>query len=232
MRGLDILLRWSLTGAAVLAIAACAQQPPKELTMVDHIKAGLIEQDVFVEKEPGKIYRISPDEFDAYKNAPIFAASTSAHHHPFNGEHNGPYEKGAPLDMTMAQWLSATGAVTYQCNAGKSDVTAHYKNLVPNAVYTMWYAYTAKGFMGCKDCPFATIDFPVGPSDGSGSVFRTDASGSGTITASMERCVESDDPHLMAMFAIAYHSDGNTYGPSPGPVGSVSHVQLFAGLPE
>lgn len=232
MRGLDTVLRWSLAGATVLAIAACAQQPPKELTMVDHIKAGLIEQDVFVEKEAGKLYRISPDEFDTYKNAPLFAAASSAHHHPFNGEYNGPYEKGQALGLTMGQWLSAAGAVTYQCNGDSSTVTAQYKNLVPNAVYTMWYAYTAKKFMGCKDCPFATIDFPVGPPDGSGSVFQTNASGAGVITASMERCVESGDPNLMAMFAIAYHSDGKTYGPSPGPVGSVAHVQLFAGLPE
>ncbi len=231
MRGINKLLRRSLAGAAVLAIAACAQAP-KEIAMVDHIKAGLIEQDVFVEKEAGKIYRISPDEFDAYKNAPLYASVESVHHHPFNGEYNGPYEKGAALNMTLAHWLSATGDVTYQCNGDNSTVAAKYKNLVPNGVYTMWYAYTAKKFMGCEDCPFATIDFPVGAPDGSGSVFQADASGSGTIEASMERCVESSDPNLMAMFAIAYHSDGKTYGPSPGPVGSVAHVQLFAGLPE
>ncbi len=37
---------------------------------------------------------------------------------------------------------------------------------------------------------------------------------------------------MMAMLVIAYHSDGNTYGPDPGPFGTGSHVQLFVPLPD
>jgi hypothetical protein len=35
----------------------------------------------------------------------------------------------------------------------------------------------------------------------------------------------------MAGLAIAYHSDGNTYGAEPGDFGLNSHVQMFLGLP-
>ena len=37
---------------------------------------------------------------------------------------------------------------------------------------------------------------------------------------------------LAAVLAIAYHSDGKTYGVLPGPFGQKTHVQLFTMLPE
>ena len=86
--------------------------------------------------------------------------------------------------------------------------------------------------MGCKDCPFATVDFPMGDSDGSQSVFQTDANGNADFALDFSPCLQMSNKRLMAMLAIAYHSDGNTYGPSPGPFGIGSHVQLFTGLPE
>jgi hypothetical protein len=205
-----------------------------ELGFVDHVKAGLIEQDVYVEKTAGssKVFRINPDEFETYKNAPVFATTKVVHHSPFNADDNGPYPKGRTLGMTMADWLSASGSASYVCKRGQASIDASFTKLVPNGLYTMWYAFAGKGHMGCKDCPFATVDFPMGEPDGSQSVFEADAKGSADFQLSFSPCLELSGERLVAMLAIAYHSDGNTYGPDPGPFGIGSHVQLFVPLPD
>ncbi len=70
--------------AALLALAACAPKP-MELGFVDHVKAGLIEQDVYVEKAAGsgEVFRINPGEFETYKDAQVFATTNVGHHSPF-----------------------------------------------------------------------------------------------------------------------------------------------------
>ena len=220
-------------GIALLVLGACAQKPV-ELTFVDHVEAGLIEQDVYVEKTAGsgEVYRINPDEFDAYKNAPIFATTKVVHHAPFNADRNGPYAKGQSLGMSLEDWLSASGKATYVCTRDQGRIDASFTKLVPNGIYTLWYAFAGQAHMGCKDCPFATVDFPMGESDGSQSVFQSDANGNADFALDFSPCLQMSNKRLMAMLAIAYHSDGNTYGPSPGPFGIGSHVQLFTGLPE
>jgi hypothetical protein len=47
---------------------------PITLTFVDHLKAGLIEQDVYVEKKQGsgKFYRVQPSERDSYLLADVY----------------------------------------------------------------------------------------------------------------------------------------------------------------
>jgi hypothetical protein len=82
--------------------------------------------------------------------------------------------------------------------------------------------------MGCADCPFATIDFPIGAKDGSQSIFIADARGFAEFDLKFEPCLKPGDDQLAAALAVAYHSDGNTHGPSPGDRGSRSHVHLFA----
>jgi hypothetical protein len=95
----------------------------------------------------------------------------------------------------------------------------------------MWYFRVARAHMGCAACPFATIDLPVGATDGSQSPFIADARGNATFEAAFKPCLGLSDDQLAAALAIAYHSDGNTHGPSPGDLGSRSHIQLFTLLP-
>ena len=134
-----------LAGAVSLALGACAQTV--ELEFVDHVKAGMIEQDVYVEKSPGEgqVYRIEAEEFDAFKNAPLYATTRVVHHAPFSPQHNGPYPKGRELGMTMAEWLSGTGKATYTCKAGTGTIDSAFTNLVPNGLYTMWHALPREG---------------------------------------------------------------------------------------
>ena len=207
---------------------ATAQKTVIELTFVDHLTAGLIEQDVFVKKGK-KVYRITPEEREQYIDAEIFASKKAHYHDPFDIANGGPFKKGPSFGLTLGDWLKASGTATYTCENGWGEITAEFKNLIPNAVYTMWHAFMAKP----PTVPFiGTLDIPLGNRDGSQSIFKTDAKGNATLNVKFEHCLQLTDEQLMSMLAIAYHSDGKTYGVLPGPFGQVTHVQLFAMLPE
>ena len=77
----------------------------------------------------------------------------------------------------------------------------------------------------------SAADLPVGAKDGSQSAFVADVRGTGWIDVAFKPCLKPSDDQLTAALAIAYHSDGNTHGPSPGEMGHTSHVQIFAVLP-
>ena len=231
-------LKMAFVSLAVLGFASAAAAQKAELVLsglqfVDHLKAGMIEQDVFVEKQKGsgKVFRVTKDNMAQFKNAKLYSTAESVHHAPFDGQKVGPYKKGQALGMTLGDWLSGTGSASYSCNAGTGKLNASFKNLVPNGVYTMWYAMAAGPHMGCANCPFATLDLPIGKADGTQNIFRVDGSGGATFSKSFKPCLQLATGQLVALLAIAYHSDGKTYGPGPGPMGSMAHVQLLTILP-
>jgi hypothetical protein len=80
--------------------------------------------------------------------------------------------------------------------------------------------------------PFiGTYDLPMGRRDGAESVVTADSEGRAHVERTIKPCLQLSGEHLMAGLAIAYHSDGNTYGAEPGDFGLNSHVQMFLGLP-
>ena len=201
------------------------------LVFVDHLKAGLIEQDVFVEKDPGSnhVYRVLPSEKDHFINAAIFTTSAGHHHDPFDESKTGPYKKGHALDMTLKQWLSAVGTADYSCEEGWGHFKANFRNLVPEATYTMWHFFMPAP----PTIPFTgTLDIPMGDRTGKQSIFKTDSHGNANIDVTFEHCLQLGGDQLMSGMAIALHSDDKTYGSEPGAFGKVAHVQLFAMLPK
>lgn len=221
----------------VFAGSVSAQQSSltvKGITFFDHHTAGMIEQDGFVETSPGssQVIRVSKDDAGPYLDRPLYGAAVAVHHAPFNAALNGPHAKGTPIGLTLGQWLAATGAADYSCTANSGTIDASFEGLVPDGVYTMWNFYAGKAHMGCADCPFATVDFPVGAADGSQSVFNADPNGNATFSATFSPCLQLGSERLVAGLAIAYHSDGRTWGPTPGELGAVSHVQIFTVLPD
>lgn len=201
------------------------------LVFVDHLKAGLIEQDVFVEKVPGTgmVYRVQPSEREKYMDAQLYTSKDPIKHDPFNARHAGPYKKGQPLGMTLKEWLMASGTATYTCEDGWGQFEATFENMIPNATYTIWHFFMAKE----STDPFnGTLDLPLGDRDGTQSVFTTDENGNGKLSIRFEKCLQLGDIQLASAIAIAYHSDGNTYGALSGDFGSVTHAQLFAILPD
>lgn len=201
------------------------------LLFVDHLKAGFIEQDVFVEKIPGsgQVYRILPSEREKYLKYPVYTTAKKQEHDPIDPAKCGPYQKGKALPFNMKEWLQAKGTATYICEDGWTKLHASFENLIPNAVYTMWHVIMAKPPV----IPFTgTLNLPIGERDGSQSVFRTDENGNATLAISFDQCLELGNLQTATALAIAYHSDGKTYKGYVGPFGSVSHVQLFARLPD
>jgi hypothetical protein len=218
--------------AVLLAEVPKALAPtPIALTFMDHLEAGLIEQDVFVEKpgNAGRVYRVLPAEKVEYLAAPIFATAAPVAHDPFSADAAGAYPKGRALHMTLGQWLGASGSASYTCEGGNGTVKATFAGLVPEATYTMWHFFMptppTEPFTG-------TLDLPVGARDGSQSVFHTNVHGAARFEASFTPCLQLSDEQLAGGLAIAWHSDGTTYGPLPGDFGTASHVQLFAMLPQ
>ena len=221
-----------LTAVIALSSFTFGDEPKNAITLtfVDHLKAGLIEQDVFVEKVPGsgEVYRVLPSERDQYLNSRVYTTATTHHHDPFDQSKTGPYKKGQDLGITLGQWLEGNGSATYSCEAGWGTLKANFKNLAPNATYTMWHFFMSAP----PTVPFnGTLDVPLGDRNGEQSVFTTDANGNANLEITFEHCLQLSNTQLMSGLAIALHSDGKTYGANPGDFGSVTHVQLFAMLP-
>lgn len=202
-----------------------------EVSFLTHVDAGLSELDVFVAdpEDPTAAYRVTPETRDTHMNDMVYASAGPVFHNPFDAEAVGPHPKGRPLDMTLGQYLGAKGTARITCDGGRGTVEAAFTDLVPNGVYTMWYAFipqpATKPFTG-------TLDLPLGARDGSQAGFEADGHGTAAYTAAFDTCLQMSGEQLMAVLAIAWHSDGKTYGSSPGSFGDRTHIQVFAPLPK
>jgi hypothetical protein len=201
------------------------------LQFVTHLQAGMPEQDVFVEKVAGsgEVFRILDAEKDAYLKAPLYATATTTPHEPFDTRPgvNGPYQKGYALNVTLGEWLAATGTGSYQCNDGQGEITLEFTGLVPNGVYTLWYVFSPQP----PTTPFMTLDLPLGARDGSQSVISVNADGTASYEATLTPCLQMSGEQAATLLALAYHSDGETHGVSPGDFGLNSHIQLLSVFP-
>jgi hypothetical protein len=220
-----------------LASIAGAQQTAlmvSDIGFVSHVTAGMVEQDAYVEKVPGsgEVFRVTAEEAEKFMNFPAYGTAKSHHHAPFATTGLGPFEKGKALGMTLGEWLAGTGTADYSCKGGSASIKIEFEKLVPNGTYTVWNFLAGKPHMGCADCPFSTIDFPMGARDGSQSMFKAGADGKATYAASFSPCLTLGNDTLFSGMALAYHSDGKTYGRGPGEPGNKMHVQIFAGLPD
>ena len=241
MNGMGWKVGLGLLAAFILSTSAAAQQVEMVISGIEFTTGtamDLIEQDLLIEKNPvsGEVFRPGPAEAEPYRDAPAYAQTQPMMHAWWSPDKAGPYPKGKALGFTLGEWLDAHGTATYACRGGVGHVKAEYENLVPNGVYTMWYALLLKLHLGCADCPFAGLAMPLGDPSGSQNVFVGDASGNADFEAYFTPCLGLGNDQIAAVLAIAYHSDGKTYGSNPGPggiaMGWVSHTQLMAMLPD
>lgn len=213
----------------VLVLNVFAQNSTN-LQFVNHIQANLPEQDVFMQS-PDKQNQVVRVEGDQAKEASIsaktvYAASSAVEHDPFKLGDNplGPYPKGKSLGFTLTEWLGAQGGGTYMIDGESAQLDLNFQKLVPNGVYTVW----------CSRLTFppnpAVVDRPCGVEDGSENVFKADAEGAGVFNLKMKPLEESTK-ETASLIALAYHSDGKTYGEKPGDFGLNSHVHIFAMIP-
>lgn len=193
-----------------------------------HLEMDLPEQDVYIEREPGsgQVYRVTKGDNDM--SAPLFKTAVETEHDPFNPDAIGPHPKGEPLGLTLGQWLKHRGTGTYTYEDGVGHLDLEFSGLVPNGVYTMWHAFIALP----PTEPFSgTLDLPLGARDGSESVFVADAKGTARFVHRFRPGLQMSDVWTTSMLAINYHSDGKTWGGSPGKFGLNAHVPLFVMLP-
>lgn len=234
----------ALAAALVMPLTACNEQPaaksaPKasaesdalafDVAFVTHLDMNMPEQDVYIEREAGsgQVYRVTKGDNDM--DAPLYGTAVEVAHDPFDEAALGPYKKGAALGMTLGQWLAQRGTGRYTYKDGVGTLDLEFSNLVPNGVYTMWHGFIALP----PTTPFSgTLDLPLGARDGSESVFTADAEGNARFKHSFKPGLQMTDVWTTAMLAIAYHSDGKTYGGSPGEFGRNAHVPLFVMLPK
>jgi hypothetical protein len=199
-----------------------------DLAFVTHLDANLPEQDVFIERVPGSgdVYRVTRGDNDM--NAPLFKTAVPVPHNPFDADAVGPHPKGTAIGMTLGQWLKHQGTGTYICENGEGTLKTSFTGLVPDAVYTMWHAFTALP----ATTPFSGfLDLPLGARDGSTSVFVTDREGTAAFDHTFRPCLQMSDVWTTSLLAINWHSDGNTWAGSPGDFGYNAHVPLFVMLP-
>ncbi len=212
----------------VVAVEASRSSMVFELDFVSHVEAGMSEQDVLVERptDPGVGFRASKRDTDL--SMPLFAATESLKHNPMDPSTDGPYAKGADLGVTLGDWLEAKGSANYYEEDGKGRLTAEFEGLVPNGVYTMWHFFMS----AAPTEPFiGTFDVPLGDRDGSQSVFVADAKGRAVFDQVIETGLQLTGDQLVSGLAIAWHSDGQTYGVLPGDFALNTHLQLFTALP-
>jgi hypothetical protein len=199
-----------------------------DLTFLYHVDMDMAEQDVYLERAtaPDRVFRATKADRDM--NQPVFASAERQEHSPFDVHATGPYPKGRPLGLTLGEWFAAKGVGSYACTDGEATIDIRFEGLVPKATYTMWHFFMAspptEPFIG-------TYDLPIGGRDGSDSVFSTDSKGGAHFQRTFKPCLQLSGEHLMGGLAVAWHSDGRTYGVKPGDFGLNSHIQLFLMLP-
>lgn len=134
--------------------------------------------------------------------------------------------------VTLGEFNEVTGTAEVKCLASGTHVNLHLKNLIPNGVYTIWsLTFQSPGFDGTM-ASFVNLTGigSLGSNDGSSNTFVASASGEGQITrivpsgdlsvfGTLAPCILTDE--FEVHFVGVYHIDGMTYGPVPGPDGTL-----------
>ena len=233
MFGLPLKVLISITLLAVIALAGCSKAAAKEVNLqfANHLQMGMPEQDVFLEKKGGPANQVVRVEGNEAKDSTIlskeaYATASATPHDPFKVGSNplGPYPKGVKLGFKLQQWLDASGSGTYTVTGNDAELKLSFDKLVHDATYTVW----------CSRLSFPptpkVVDTPCGKADGSQNSLKTDKNGKATFSVKMPKLVDSSK-ETASVIALAYHSDGKTWGASPGEFGKNSHVQIVALVP-
>ncbi|MEM1371799.1 MAG: hypothetical protein AAGG72_06175, partial [Pseudomonadota bacterium] len=159
--------------AALATTPVFADDAAFEITFRNHVADGLAEQDVYV--RGGKASGVQrPGPGSSNLNAELYASANPQAHAPGDPDAIGPFPVGRALDVTLGEWLAATGSGEYHCENGEGHLTVVFEGLVPDGLYTIWHFFMANGATE----PFiGTFDLPIGAFDGSQASFVAAADG-------------------------------------------------------
>ncbi|MBV8170865.1 MAG: hypothetical protein JO219_02930 [Candidatus Eremiobacteraeota bacterium] len=122
--------------------------------------------------------------------------------------------RGAPLGVTIGQWMSAGGTLVIEpINASAQQVSISLHGLSRYGVYSVFVNRT-------PDSPGSDL-----PLDGAGTGNSVVADAGGTA-----RVMLLVTPPLTtgSLITVVFHSDGASHAMSPGAPGVTAHVQLAA----
>ena len=213
----------ALLFALALTSVVAAQDYEFVRTFINHTQGGMHEQDVFV-ADGDAVLRATAETPVA---SMLYTSSEPTVHNPANPADVGPFPMGSELGISLEAWLAGSGHVAVVCEGGVADVDVAFDALVPEGTYTLWFSYIVTP----PTVPFSVMNVPLGAVDGSQNAFVADADGHAQVSMTLEACPLLSQGPVGTMIAIAYHSDGQTYGFSPGLFGHNAHVQLMAFLP-
>jgi hypothetical protein len=211
-------------------VAACVAAPARvaQVEAITDIAMGIPQQDVYVEREDGMLYRVHQDDLTEAILAQTAYATTEntwPDVHELSDNPRGPYPKGEALDFTFGEWIGATGNVEYiKYASGIDGVRIDFQNLRPDSVYTVWCV------LSWPPPNAAGFELPCGAPDGSQSVFHTDATGNLNAYLLMSAMPYSTQERA-SILCFAYHSDGQTHGHVVGNYGQNAHVHLCVDVP-
>jgi hypothetical protein len=128
--------------------------------------------------------------------------------------------------MTLDQFASASGKSAVKCINTGSHTVLNLSGLRPGGVYTVWNVLLD---------PLSPGPVGVGGIGGPGNSFVADENGEGEISRTTAGGPLSffgvAGPCLLDsgfVLELLYHSDGNTYGPTPGPLNTiVANARFF-----
>jgi hypothetical protein len=124
----------------------------------------------------------------------------------FNVEHK-------PLGFDLQSWLFATGTVTIAEKDGKVTLDATFKNLQPNASYSLFENHS-----DTKPVTFTPID-----GAGKTNSFAAKADGTASVTVTLPNMPTHDNAVL-----LIYNSGGQPHGMERGRIGVDAHHQIIA----
>lgn len=147
--------------------------------------------------------------------------------------------------VEWGEYSRPTGSASVKCVNKGTHVSVQYDGLIPKGLYTVWnVVFHTPGFQGTLESIQKNLVgvSALGAPEGGQNVFRASASGQGHVAATtparspvyavqadpktgepippgtIGNCTLTDEFewHVVA----AYHLDGKTYGPLPGPAGT------------
>ncbi len=209
------------------SIATAQNRTVVELKFGTFLDEGTAEQDVFVMGVEGLAFRVSPHALANSLDDPLCGLAHTAEfvYDPYMLSPNpvGPYDIGVPLDLTLEEWLAASGEGTYTVEEGQAAIDVKFTGLVPDGAYSLWCSTTT-----------LTPDFdvtyqPCGAPNSSESVFTADEHGQLSIQMAFPEMPPSTETQVSAL-ALVWHPFSQTYDADSVSFGTLMFRQLHAVL--